>query len=91
MLTAGMESMTTARHSGFIVETDSTLDTHQPCMENLRFTVQIPEHQIQDTWAQYDTGEKQEHPWDNWLRTSTAGSEHSEYNSLTVHSARQST
>lgn len=41
-------------------------------MENLRFTVQIPKHQIQDIWAQYDTGEKQEYPWYNWLHTSTA-------------------
>lgn len=29
--------------------------------------MQIPKHQIRDTWAQYDTGEKQECPWYNWL------------------------
>lgn len=30
-LTAGMESTATARHSGFIVEMDSTLGTHTSC------------------------------------------------------------
>lgn len=43
MLTAGLESIATARHLGFTAQIDSTLCTHTMCMENLIFTVQILE------------------------------------------------
>lgn len=36
----------------------NTVHTQQLCMENLRFTVQIPKHQTHGICAQYDAGEK---------------------------------